>query len=189
MRARSELSDLELAVLSFLRSSAKGSRVEFELEELAARVSERVGGTVGLTQEALERALLELERKGYLRIVRVPPSSIVVRERVREELKELNAAFIAGRLGPSTYAARFSETASKRPLLSAKPLPPAGLSDVLKGVAMLLESLEKLENTQAGEEAKEVLREKYVSELEAERELLEARLLIEGAQRFESTSN
>ncbi|MGC8988272.1 MAG: hypothetical protein ACP5KC_09595 [Infirmifilum sp.] len=149
--------------------------MEFELEELAARISGKISGTVELTHEALELALYSLEKKGYLKILRVPPSSKAVKERLLSEVGKLNVAFITGQLDPSSYVAKLEEIASKCPSLGVKPLPPAGLSDVVKGIAHLLESLRKLSEERSEESAKEELKREYVAKLEG---------LVEEAERL-----
>jgi len=164
--AMSALSELEAKVLEALKSIAKGSRIEFDLEELASHVSSSAGGTLGLTPEILESTLLTLEKKGYLRITKVPFTSKVVKENLREKMRELNAAFISGKLDPSSYAAQFNEIVSKCPSLNARPLSPASVSDVLKGLLLLLKSLEKLEKVSGKDEAKEALKRDYMAKLE-----------------------
>jgi len=164
--AVSALSELEIEVLSVLKSIAKGSRAEFDVEELASRVAGRVGGTTGLTPEVLENVILTLEQKGYLRITKVPITSKIIKEKLKERIKELNAAFISGKLDPSTYAAQFNEIVSKCPSLDARPLSPASVSDALKGMLLLLRSLERLDKVSGESEAKEALKREYAAKLE-----------------------
>ena len=69
---------------------------------------------------------------------------------LKEKVKELNAAFISGKLDPSSYAAQFSEITSKCPSLAVRPLTPASFSDALKSLMLLLRSLERLESVPGG---------------------------------------
>jgi hypothetical protein len=160
------LSELEAGVLSLLKSISKGSRAEFDLEELAARVAERVGGTVNITPESLESVLLALEQKGYLKITKVPPVSKIIKEKLREKVRELNAAFISGKLDPPSYVAQLSEITSKCPSLAVRPLTPASFSDALRSLMLLLRSLERLESVAGESEAKEELKREYVAKAE-----------------------
>jgi flagellin-specific chaperone FliS len=164
--AVSALSELEAEVLSALKSISKGSRAEFDLEELAARVAGRVGGTVNITPETLESVLLALEQKGYLRITKVPSTSKIIKEKLKEKVKELNAAFISGKLDPPSYAAQFSEITSRCPSLAVRPLTPASFSDALRSLMLLLRSLERLESVPGGSGAKEELKKEYVAKVE-----------------------
>ncbi len=186
--AVSALSELEAEVLAALKSIAKGSRVEFDLEELASRVGGS-GGTLGLTHEVLESVMLTLEQKGYLRITKVPFTSKIIKEKLKEKVKELNAAFISGKLDPSSYAAQFNDIISKCPSLEARPLSPASVSDVLKGLVLLLKSLERLEKVSGEDEAKDALRREYTAKLEdlvneAASLLEEARYVADHLQSF-----
>ena len=187
--AMSALSELEAKVLEALKSIAKGSRIEFDLEQLASHVSSSAGGTLGLTPEILERTLLTLEKKGYLRITKVPFTSKIVKENLREKIRELNAAFISGKLDPSSYATQFNEIVSRCPSLNARPLSPASVSDVVKGLLLLLKSLEKLEKVSGKDEVKEALKREYTAKLEdlineAASLLVEAKYVADHLQRL-----
>jgi len=181
VREMSYLSELEVEVLSTLRRIARGSRAEFYLEDLAARIGEKISGTVGLSPEVLENTLLELEQKGYLRIVRVPSTSKVIKEKLREKVKELNAKLISGKVDPTSYAAQLNEISSKCPSLKFRPLSLTSFSDALKSILALLKSLEEVEKATGDVEVKEELRKEYVANLEE--------LIVEAMDMLEEAKN
>ena len=148
--------DLQDKVLEFLRSIG-GKKVEFGLDEAASRLS--------TSREELEEALFLLQRRGLLKIVKIPPSSRVI-DLLREEIEELDGLFLANEISREEYLKRWEEITgiTERSALGMGPLSPIEIEGILKDINDRFNYLERLKDIRAAD-VKERLLDEYNGEI------------------------
>jgi len=166
------LNEKEAKILDYLKSLSKdgNKRIEFYIND-----------AVSLTQirmEELEEALIALEEKGFLKIVKVPASNNFLNF-IRKKLLMLDAAFLTDQVSREDYTKKYEETISCISDLEVRhiysPLPPADLSDLVVGLSNTLEYVEKLRREK--ENIKKETYEKLVTDYNEElREVINSTL-------------
>ena len=128
-----------IRILDYIKGLGAGKdRVEFDLDKAASDLS--------ISRETLERAIFSLQKEGYLKIVKMPATDIVLEE-IRSNLKILNALLIAGELTRNSYLKKWDEMTKiiDEPSFEQKPLPPLGLGDMIRSLKDVCGFIEKLE--------------------------------------------
>ncbi len=114
----------EALLLEALVKMAKNSPVlECELEDVLARVRELAGANAGLEERDVERLLVSLWEKGYIRILRAPPSASFVHEYILKQHERLNRDLLLKRVSPQEYVSRLKELAQVQQGVELAPLP------------------------------------------------------------------
>lgn len=131
------MEDLKSNLLNYLREF-KSERVVFKVNDAIEKLK--------VSREEFEEALFALEDKGYLTIIKIPPSSTVV-SRLRARIRELNISFMMGRVSESEYLEKWKKITgitSPDAFKDVEPLPPKTLRDLLKALEDACKYLEKL---------------------------------------------
>jgi hypothetical protein len=145
---------LNKKVLSFLREIG-GKRLEFDLDEASSKLS--------IQRKDLEKALFSLQREGYLRIIKIPPSDTVLEE-IKNELRELDGLFLADEISSEEYLRKWREKTEITDI-KMSPMPSIDIKVILSGLSNLLEYLEKLNEVDASDSARKKLMEEYNDEI------------------------
>ncbi|MGC9086034.1 MAG: coiled-coil domain-containing protein [Thermoproteota archaeon] len=141
------LNEKESKVLDYLKNLSKNGnkRIEFYIND-----------AVNLTQikkEEFEEALISLEEKGFLKIVKVPPSTNFL-NLIEKKLLMLDATFLTEQISREEYAKRWEEIISSisDSKISHKytPLSSIEIPDLIEGLSNTLEYLEKLKHEGMG---------------------------------------
>jgi len=138
-----ELSESEEKLLEFLISREKeGDQVRFSISEALNQLK--------ISRDKLDEALLELERKDFIKIIKISPSDKLI-SKVRENLTELDYLLLAGELTHEEYLKRREEMISilsyiPKELEELTPLPPTTIANVLEGLKNSCSHLRNLAN-------------------------------------------
>jgi hypothetical protein len=141
-------------VLSFLREF-KAKKIEFDIEEASSKLL--------IPREEVERALFSLQRDGYLRILRIPPSEAVLEE-VRRKLRELDGLFLAGEISASDYLKKWEEITGITDV-KMDPMPSIDMKVLIDGLNNIFSYLEKLNEVNVSASVRKKLMEDYNREI------------------------
>jgi hypothetical protein len=137
-----ELGESEDKLLKHLISLGKngGNLIEFPVRETLAKLN--------ISRESFDDVLLSLEKKGYIKIVKVPPSEKLI-GRLRKELIDMDGLFLMGELGGDDYLKQRKKvldilTSVPDELEKINPLPPASIKDAMDSLRNAFDFLERL---------------------------------------------
>lgn len=126
---------------------------------------EDVINDLNISRSELDQALLTLEKDGYIRIIKIPPSDFLV-EAIKKELTKLDGLFLLGEISRDEYKKKYEEIVgilTKVPdeLRSLSPMIP--IEELIANVSNLINSLSRLkkEGSELKPEVLEDLRKKY----------------------------
>ena len=145
---------LQRKVLNFLRG-AGGKRVEFDLDEASSKLS--------IEREDLERILFSLQKEGYLKIVKIPPSDVVLEE-IGGKLRELDGLFLADEISAEEYLRIWREETGISDI-KMSPMPSIDIKIIFDGLDNLLEYLRKLDEVDVSDNVRKKLIEEYNEEI------------------------
>lgn len=127
----SELSETEERLLEFLTSREKEEdQVRFSIGEALDQLK--------ISRDELDEALLRLESKGFVKIIRISPSKKLIEE-IRKRLTELDYPLLSGELSHEEYLKKREEvigilSSVPKEVEELTPLPPATIDNIIEGL-------------------------------------------------------
>jgi hypothetical protein len=154
-------SDIKIKVLNYILSKRKGDENILEL-----KVEDAVSD-LGISRNDLDQAVSALESEGYLRVLKMPPSEILIEE-IKSKLARLDGLLLLGEISGNAYAKMREEALSiltriPEDLKNFSPISVTSIDEFLENIRNLINSLEKLKEyrEEAKPEVLEDLRVKY----------------------------
>jgi hypothetical protein len=147
-------------------------------ENILELSAEEVINDLGFSINEINLAILSLEKDGYLKILKIPPSENLIEE-IMNKLSGIDVLFLLGEISKEKYLKMYEQTLDIMTRIpenqkSFSPIPITSFDDFLENINNLIKSLEKLKkfNKEARREVLEDIQKKYNEMLREELNML-----------------